>query len=262
MPSDLVVRTLSTTAVKGLALHHPDSVDLTEYGAAGDRKFFLIDASRKLQSATHNAGLFGLSATWDEESRRLEVTRDADVLISGIVEPARTVETEMFGLRTITTDVVADPAWSDFFSDAVGRRVELRQARDSAVDVRPVTLLGTTSVAELARQSGLAAVDAQRFRMLIEFTGGEPHVEDSWDGQLIQVGDAVLRAAGRVKRCAATTRNPESGSVDLQTLKLITAYRGRLDSALGPGAMFGVYGDVVEPGSVSVGDVLQVLPAS
>jgi MOSC domain-containing protein YiiM len=46
--------------------------------------------------------------------------------------------------------------------------------------------------------------------------------------------------------------------VDLQTLRVITAYRGRQESELGRGANFGVYADVVEPGTISVGDTLAV----
>jgi uncharacterized protein YcbX len=61
-----------------------------------------------------------------------------------------------------------------------------------------------------------------------------------------------------VKRCAATTRAPASGAVDLQTLRLITAYRGRRESELGVGATFGLYCHVLEPGTVSGGDRLRV----
>jgi hypothetical protein len=258
VPSDFTVTRLSTTPVKGLMLHHPDSIELTAQGAVGDRRFYLLDDAGALQSCTRNPGLFGLRATYDVETRRLEVSRDDDVLLGGTVEPSAAVDTDMWGLRTIVGDVVADPAWSTFFSDIVGQPVQLVQARDSAFDVHPVTLLGTASVAELARRAGVPEVDSRRFRMLIEFSGGDPHVEDTWAGRLLEVGEATLRAGGPVKRCAATTRDPDSGAVDLQTLRLITGYRGRQESVFGLGANFGVYGEVVEPGTISVGDRLKV----
>jgi uncharacterized protein YcbX len=239
-------------------LRHPDSIELTAHGAVGDRQFYLIDDTGKVQSCTHNPGLAGLSAAYDSESRRLRVTRADHVLVDGIIEPATPVATDMWGLRTITSDVVADPVWGAFFSDVMGRRVQLVRARESAYDVSPVTLLGADSVEELGRRAGLSTVDARRFRMLIEFSGGEPHIEDSWDGKILQIGQAVLRGGGGVKRCAATTRNPDSGKVDLQTLRLITSYRGRRDSVLGVGATFGVYADVIEPGTISVGDDIRV----
>ena len=253
---DFTITRLSVTPVKGLALQHPDSIELTTQGVVGDRLFYLLDDAGKLQSCTRNAGLYGLSAAYDRQTRRLEVTRRDRVLLGGTIEPAMSVDTDMWGVRTITSDVVADPVWSAFFSDIVGQRVQLVQARGSAYDVQPVTLLGTASVAALARHAGLPEVDSRRFRMLIEFAGGRPHIEDSWNGKLLRAGDAVLRGGGPVQRCAATTRNPDSGSVDLKTLRLIMGYRGRQDSVFGPGANFGVYGDVVEPGTISVGDSL------
>lgn len=249
---------LSTTPVKGLALHHPQSIELGAQGAAGDRRLYLVDDSGTLQSCTRNPDLYGLIATWDEESRRLEVTRDGEVVASGPAEATAPVTTDMFGLRDLEADVVGGPLWAPFFSDVLGRSVRLLRARGSAYNVRPATLLGTASVTELARQAGLPSVDARRFRMLIEFDGGPPHAEDAWHGRLLRIGGAVLRAEGPVKRCAATTRHPETGASDLQTLRMITAYRGRQESVLGMGATFGIYGEVVEPGRVAVGDALLV----
>ncbi len=181
------------------------------------------------------------------------------MLHSGVVEAGDCVDTDMWGLRTLAGDVVADPTWSTFFSDVVGRRVQLVRARGSAYDVEPVTLLGAASVAALAASAGVPEIDSRRFRMLIEFDGGDPHVEESWDGELLQVGEATLRVRGPVKRCAATTRDPDSGDVDLQTLRMITASRGRRQSVLGLGACLGVYAEVVEPGRVVVGDEVRLV---
>lgn len=258
MQIDYTIARLSITAIKGLSLHHPDSIDVTTHGAAGDRLFYLVDETGALQSCTRNPGLYGLSAAYDSESRRLVVARGDEVLVAGIAEPASTVDTDMWGLRTLVGDIVADPAWSTFFSDIVGRRVHLVQARGSAFDVQPATLLGTSSVEGLARHAGVPGIDSRRFRMLIEFAGGDPHIEDSWDGKRLSIGDTILRGGGPVKRCAATTRHPDSGAIDLQTLRLIMAYRGRQKSEFGLGANFGTYGTVLEPGTISVGDSLRV----
>ena len=261
METELTVTRLSTTPVKGLALHHPDTIELTYEGAAGDRAFFLVDDSGKIQSCTDNAALFGLRATWDSTARRLVVARGDDVLHGDVVAPARTDSIDFYGVRTVDADAVADPTWSELFSELLERRVRLMQARGSAYDVYPVTLVGTGSVRELARHvPGAAEVDSRRFRMLIELSTDEPHVEDTWAGSRLEVGEAVLRAGGPVMRCAATTRDPDSGEVNLQTLRLINSYRGRQESELGVGTNFGVYGAVVEPGRISVGDRLRVVP--
>jgi uncharacterized protein YcbX len=54
-----------------------------------------------------------------------------------------------------------------------------------------------------------------------------------------------------------TTRDPETGERDLDTLRVIRGYRGQRDT---DGAiLFGVYADVEEPGLVRVGDALELL---
>jgi len=52
-----------------------------------------------------------------------------------------------------------------------------------------------------------------------------------------------------------TTRNPESGVVDLDTLRTIKGYRGLRDGDID----FGIVGAVVEPGRVRVGDAVAVI---
>lgn len=252
---------LSVTPVKGLMLQHPPSIELTAHGAAGDRRFYLVDETGRSQSCTRSPGLYGLSATWDEASRHLQVTRGGDVLIEGTIEPAERVTTDLCGMRTVESTVVADPRWGAFFSPYVGSPVRLLEASDNAHYARPATLLGAASLDELARRCGSGPVDPARFRMLIEFSGGGPHAEDTWRGRLIRAGGAVLRAEGPVQRCAATTRHPTSGEVDLPTLAMITSYRGRQESIWGVGANFGIYADVLSPGRVAVGDTLHLSPA-
>lgn len=254
------VTRISVTPIKGLTLQHPPSIELTSDGVPGDRRFYLVDDAGQLQSCTRNPGLYGLDATWDEARRHLTVARGGDVLVEGTVERAERVDTDLWGMRTVTATVVADPRWSEFFSQQVGRDVRLLEASDSAYDARPATLLGLASVDELARRTASEPVDPTRFRMLIEFSGGEPHLEDTWEGRRIRVGGAVLRAEGPVQRCAATTRNPATGEVDLQTLKMIRSYRGRQESIWGLGANLGIYAAVLTPGTVAVGDALEVEP--
>jgi uncharacterized protein YcbX len=72
----------------------------------------------------------------------------------------------------------------------------------------------------------------------------------------VKVGDAVVAPVGDVGRCAVTTRNPDSGELDLDTLRVLTGYRreGRTEPL-----PFGVHAAVVQPGRVRVGD--PVVPA-
>jgi uncharacterized protein len=92
--------------------------------------------------------------------------------------------------------------------------------------------------------------------MLIEVDGPEAHGEDAWVGHSVRIGGAVVRFEGNVGRCVITTRNPETGVVDARTLKLLGRYRREVEST--EPLPFGVYGYVVEPGVVRLGDPVAV----
>jgi hypothetical protein len=49
------------------------------------------------------------------------------------------------------------------------------------------------------------AIDARRFRMLVQFGAAPPHVEDVWEAQLLSVGQAVLHVG---VRSGGTRRSP------------------------------------------------------
>jgi len=139
--------------------------------------------------------------------------------------------------------------------DASNERLTLRLP--DGIDARPVTLVSLASVEELSRQGGRdRPVDARRFRMLIEVDGCAPHDEDTWAGRRVRVGEAVVLVGDPVPRCVITTLDPQTGTRDFPTLKVIRSYRGV--SAEGE-LLFGVYGDVVEPGAVHVGDEVELL---
>ena len=92
--------------------------------------------------------------------------------------------------------------------------------------------------------------------MLFGIAGVRPHEEDDWLGRQVRVGDAVVRVLERVARCAITTQDPRTGERDLDTLRLIDGYRPRDPAG---GICFGVWGDVVQPGRVRLGDPVEPL---
>jgi uncharacterized protein YcbX len=121
----------------------------------------------------------------------------------------------------------------------------------------PVTLVSDGSLARLAREAGREAIDARRFRMLFQLEGCDAHEEDTWGGRTFAAGSAVLRVGGPVDRCAVTTRDPDTGERDLETLRLLKDYRGQRES---DGAvLFGVYAYVERPGVVRIGDAFMPL---
>jgi uncharacterized protein YcbX len=255
------VTRLSTTPVKGLALHHPDAILLLRTGAAGDREFFVIDGRDRLVSVWKTGRLVRFRAAHDPRSRRITLTSAEGEVCAGPAQPGTPVIADFYGRRKVAGTVVEGP-WTAVLSDAAGEPVRLVRAGGPGAchDEYPVTLLGEESVAELARRSDAGSVDARRFRMLIGFSGVSAHVEDGWQGQTVEVGEALIRVGGPVPRCAATTRDPDRGARDLPTVRMIKSYRGVQVNEFGRGVNFGVYADVVREGVVRVGDLLIVQP--
>jgi uncharacterized protein YcbX len=93
--------------------------------------------------------------------------------------------------------------------------------------------------------------------MLVEVDGCErPHEEDEWIGTRVRIGDAVVRVAQPIPRCAVTTQDPGSGIRDFRTLHVIKDYRGIRG---GKYLDFGVGAEVLEPGVVRVGAAVEPL---
>jgi uncharacterized protein YcbX len=97
------------------------------------------------------------------------------------------------------------------------------------------------------------AIDGRRFRMLFEIDGVGEHEEDAWLGAEVRVGEASVVFNGDVGRCVVTSRDPDTGVVDLPTLVTLAAYRPEGTTDQLP---FGIYGAVVVPGRVRLGDVV------
>lgn len=252
------VTRISVTPVKGLALHHPDAVELTTSGVPGDRTFFLVDRQGHMISATRLGPLVSARAEHDTEAGTLSLSFPDGSVVSDAIEVDEP-ETVRFYHLPLEVRPVRGP-FSAALSDLAGTpvRLVLRPATRPGVDrgaVGAATLISAASLRRLAAEAGVAEIDARRFRMTFELDGVDAHAEDGWVGGELTVGEARLRVTGHVGRCALTTRNPESGEVDLPTLKVLKAYRGEVEST--EPLPIGVAAAVVQPGRVRVGDAVE-----
>jgi hypothetical protein len=93
--------------------------------------------------------------------------------------------------------------------------------------------------------------------MSVEVSGVGANEEDEWVGRKLSIGAAVVAVRGHVGRCLVTSRNPDTGEVDLATLDLLGDYR-REAHTTEPLAL-GIFGEVIEPASIAVGDLLTLL---
>jgi uncharacterized protein YcbX len=178
------------------------------------------------------------------------------------------IETSFYGRPVAGHEV--DGPFAEALSEYAGQPLRLLASDrpGDAIDVHPVTIISSASIAALAARMPGHEIDRRRFRMLIELDGCDAHAEDGWAGREVRLGDAVVRVEGPVPRCVVTTHNPDTGVRDADTLRAIVQYRG---ARVGDGhdtpvthlpdngqAVFGMYASVVTPGTVRLGDETRV----
>jgi uncharacterized protein YcbX len=254
---EAVVTALSSTPVKGLRMQSRNEVLLTEVGVPGNRSFFLIDGHDRMVNAKQLGALLAVVADYDDEQQRLSLRFPDGATVADEVRVGETVETQFYS-SPLQAELVLGP-FSAAVSEHVGAPLRLVRAdpRLSAIDRGPRGGVSLISEASLRHLSGLAGetVDPRRFRMVIEVSGFEAYGEDALVGGRARIGGALVAFHGHVGRCLITGRDPETGQPNLPTLELFSTYRRELDTT--KPLAFGVYGEVLEPGRVKLGDALR-----
>jgi uncharacterized protein YcbX len=245
------------TPVKSLRLHAVDEIVLDRSGVRGDRRFLITDAQGHLVNGKHLGGLMQLVAEFPPPYDALTVRFPDGTRLVAEVEVGEASTMLAYGeLRSVCP--VLGP-WSAALSAWTGTELRLVQAVDPAdgVDRRReggVTLLSSASVDALAEAAGVDRVDPRRFRMTVGVDGFAAFEEEALIGRVVEIGEAAVLVKGNVGRCAVTTRDPETGDVDFPTLHLLRDLRAGVDST--EPLPFGVWGEVVEPGPVHLGDAV------
>jgi uncharacterized protein len=250
---------ITIAPVKSLALQPLDEVRLELSGAAGDREFFLLDTDGRLVNAERFGRLVGVQAAYDRAANTLELRFPDGGVVTGEVQTDGQVETAIYH-GAVSADAVVGP-WADALGEWLGRPVQLvrphsRKATDRGAQ-GGVTLVSTAALDTLAAEAACDGVDGRRFRMLFGVDGIPAHAEDAWVGHDVRVGEALVKVHGNVGRCVVTTLDPDTGERDLDTLHALTRYRGEV--ATTERLPFGVWAQVLEPGTVRLGD--SVAPA-
>jgi uncharacterized protein YcbX len=250
---------MSVAPVKSLGLVHPDEIELESHGVRGNRRFWLVDADGRLFNGKLGGSVVRIRPEWDESTKVLALTFPNGDRVEGAVELGASVDAAMYRHPHPSRRVVGP--WEDAISEFVGRPLTLLWAEQHAVDRGyrggTVSLVSRGSLGRLSEEAAAdQPVDGRRFRMLFEIDGVPAHEEDEWLDTQVRIGDATILLNGDVGRCVVTSQDPDTGVTTLDTLGTLAAYRrdGRNEPL-----PFGVYGSVVVPGRVRVGDAVQPL---
>lgn len=252
---------ISISPVKGMRLQELDEVEVRTDGVPGDREFFLVNEKNVLLSVSRVGPLLEIIPEYQpgSDGGKLSFLFPDGASISEPVELGEPEEVNFYGETLNTKPVLGDA--SAAISEHCDMNLRLMARPDDRPGVDrgnegPVTLLGVSAIDHLesvAAEAGQPGeIDRRRFRMNFGIEGIEVHEEDLWMGHRVEVGGVEVEVQERAGRCAATTRDPDRGNVDLKTLHHIRSYRKDSDS---PEPLpFGVFATVERPGRVRVGD--------
>lgn len=157
--------------------------------------------------------------------------------------------------------IVQTPTGASIPVESEALRRELEEAFGGALyllrdhrgnhDIAQVSLIGRATVAHIAAESGTAP-SPERFRanFYLETQDGEPFSEDAWVSHTLRIGETARVAITQLDaRCAIITLDPASGASEPVVLEMVQRLHAN---------RAGVYGVVLTPGVVRVGDGVAV----
>ena len=251
------VRAIHVSAVKSLRLQPVPEARLERDGIAGDRQFALLDPHRGRVATQREIGaLAQVQSRYDAATGELALVLPDGSEIVGAVNGGSPASVKLWD--RVVEGRALDGPWADAISSLVGRPLEVLEVTKGirALDTYPVSILSQASADEVGRRGGIdGGFDARRFRPTLLVDGLGAHEEDDWVGHRVRAGEAVLSVVKLDPRCALTTRNPETGERDADTLRWLASYRRADDGDV----YCGLYADVLEPGRVAVGDTVEPL---
>jgi uncharacterized protein YcbX len=248
------VRAIHVSAVKSLRLMPVPEARLERFGVPGDRRFALLDPHRGRVATQREIGVLAqIQSRYDPATAELALVMPDGSEVVATVNGGTPTPVKLWD--RVVEGRALDGPWAEAISNVVGRELQVLEvaAGIRAQDTCPVSILSQASADEVGRRGGIdGGFDARRFRPTLLLDGLGAHEEDEWVGHRVGAGEAVLSVVKLDPRCALTTRNPETGERDADTLRWLAGYRRFEDGDV----YCGLYADVLEPGTVRVGDTV------
>jgi uncharacterized protein YcbX len=253
---------LATAPVKAMALDEPAEVRVGPTGISGDRRFLLIDSADRLVAGKRLGPLATIVPRVGHEPETLALHFPDGSVTDAAVELGRPLNAILYGEDRPAHEV--DGPFSAVLSEWAGQPLRLvhMDAEGGGIDRAPegggFTLISRGSLRALAGAAGLdEPLDPRRFRMSAVVDGIEAYAEEAWLGRRVRLGEVIVALHGNVGRCAVTTHDPDTGRRSLDTLQLLAEARAGVPTT--EALPFGVWGQVLVPGRIRLGDDVAVL---
>lgn len=143
----------------------------------------------------------------------------------------------------------------DEIAGRLGSGVELMKLKHGIFDDAPVSVISLATIAGIGDEAGVS-LDRRRFRanIVLETRDREPFLEDGWVGGTLVFGSSEPRPAVRVTvrdlRCVMINLDPDTATQDKRVMK--TVVRLNANNA-------GVYGTVLQTGTIRTGDLVSLV---
>ncbi len=246
------VSRIGFTPLKGTRHRDQPYADLTLHGPVGDRVLCLVDRARgRVVRTVEHPTLMRTIARWHDGVLTTELPGGT---LEGSPGPTgELLEVDYWG-TTVRLEVLDGP-WAAAFAEEVGHEVVLTRAvrPGDLVYGAPVSLVSSSSLDRLAAETG-EQVDAAQLRMTftVDTTGHPDHVEDTWIGRRVTIGEAEVEVRSAVPRCAVVDLDPVTGTRRSHVLAALGRYRRAHGEVV-----FGVDAVVTRPGRVHVDAVVE-----
>lgn len=214
--------------VKGMGGESLSSVEIDSRGVVGDRWFAVTDAEGHFASGKRTRRFRRHDEVFDYTAR----TDDAGVMVAGAEGEWRVGDAELDALLSAR---MGEPM------RVLPETAELHQ------DGGQVSLIGSATLDWCTQRWGINA-DPRRLRVNLVIETDEPFIEENWIGDRISIGKVMLRGIERVERCRTIDLSQDGVAVHGRWLKPLAKEREMCAA---------IYGDVVVPGNLSLGDVVQ-----
>lgn len=265
--SDFFITGIFIYPIKSLGGISLKEADMEQKGLKYDRRWMLIDAEGTFVSQRKYHSLALLSVIINNDTLYIAHKNDTSVSINFTIGEQTGTPIDVTIWDDQCSGIEVSTTVSEWFSHFMGmdvKLVEMPQEERRQVDPRyakeedlvgfadgfPSLLIGQSSL-DLLNNQLETPVKMDRFRPNFVFTGGEPHIEDTFDN--FQIGGIPFAAVKPCARCVLITIDQQTADKGSEPLKTLAGYRTRNKKV-----MFGqnlLHGEL---GTLRIGDELIV----